>query len=340
MILKVSFFLQVVSLVYCSLCQDDIYKNCARRVIRGDCEPGMGTDQYGTIHMMLSECRKSCRDYYKDKSYPPHSIIPQYGGLEDHVVDVFGFKMPICSVNGGFTSEGRRILLNLMAMNKEQPNWVPAFTETGFEKVDIPEKVFKALKSEQERLKPSMIQESCAKGVINCEEIIDNADLKESSLRTLKKTFLMNPSTKVQNMMREELLPLAEEWSGVTLEHTSTYGIRRYTNGSWLTSHVDKFNTHVISAILNIDQKVSEDWPLYIKDNNGEDHAVFIKPGQMLWYESARLVHGRPKPLNGEYFDNIFIHYKPVGDWYDSAFIVGHKIRSKPITLKSLKKKK
>lgn len=47
------------------------------------------------------------QDYYKDKSYPPHSIIPQYGGLEDHVVDVFGFKMPICSVNGGFTSEGR-----------------------------------------------------------------------------------------------------------------------------------------------------------------------------------------------------------------------------------------
>ena len=123
-------------------------------------------------------------------------------------------------------------MLNLMAMNKEQPNWVPAFTETGFEKVDIPEKVFKALKSEQERLKPSMIQESCAKGVINCEEIIDNADLKESSLRTLKKTFLMNPSTKVQNMMREELLPLAEEWSGVTLEHTSTYGIRSEINSA------------------------------------------------------------------------------------------------------------
>ena len=126
----------------------------------------------------------------------------------------------------------------------------------------------------------------------------------------------------------------------IKILHLKENIFRRYTNGSWLTSHVDKFNTHVISAILNIDQKVTEDWPLYIKDNNGEGHAVFIKPGQMLWYESARLVHGRPKPLNGEYFDNIFIHYKPVGDWYDSAFIVGHKIRSKPITLKSLKKKK
>ena len=114
----------------------------------------------------------------------------------------------------------------MIAMNKEQPDWVPAFTEVGFEKVDIPKKVYKALKAEQERLQPTMVQETCAKGVINCEEIIDNADLQESSLRSLKKTFVMNPSTKVQDMMREELLPLAEEWSGVELEHTSTYGIR------------------------------------------------------------------------------------------------------------------
>ena len=155
------------------------------------------------------------------------------------------------------------------------------------------------------------------------------------------------------NMIKTELHPLAEKWSNVKLEHTSTYGIRyllmhdeydknsklwrRYTNGSWLTSHVDRFNTHVISAILNVAQEVREDWPLYIKDNQGRDHAVVIRPGEMVWYESARLVHGRPQPLNGAYFDNLFIHYKPVGDWYEEPFTVGSRPRRMPIQLQDLK---
>ena len=30
----------------------------------------------------------------------------------------------------------------------------------------------------------------------------------------------------------------------------------------------------MISAILNLGQDVEEDWPLFVKDNKGEDHAV------------------------------------------------------------------
>ena len=33
-------------------------------------------------------------------------------------------------------------------------------------------------------------------------------------------------------------------------------------------------NTHVISAILNLGQDVSEDWPLFVRDHGGQDHAV------------------------------------------------------------------
>ena len=72
---------------------------------------------------------------------------------------------------------------------------------------------------------------------------------------------------------------------------------------------MDRFNTHVISAILNIGQQVEEAWPLYIKDNDGRNHEVVLAPGQMVWYESARAVHGRPQPFNGEYYDNLFIHF-------------------------------
>ena len=77
-----------------------------------------------------------------------------------------------------------------------------------------------------------------------------------------------------------------------------------------------RFTTHVISAILNIGQSVTKEWELHILDNTGAAHAVTLQPGEMLWYESARLLHGRPDPLDGYYFDNLFIHYKPTNLWY------------------------
>jgi prolyl 4-hydroxylase len=36
-----------------------------------------------------------------------------------------------------------------------------------------------------------------------------------------------------------------------------------------------------------------------------------MEPGDMVFYESATCVHGRPTPLKGKYFANAFIHYKP-----------------------------
>ena len=57
-------------------------------------------------------------------------------------------------------------------------------------------------------------------------------------------------------------------------------------------------------------QSVEKDWPLYILDNEGEQHMVMMEPGEMVWYESARLIHGRPQPLEGEYYDNAFIIFR------------------------------
>ena len=55
-----------------------------------------------------------------------------------------------------------------------------------------------------------------------------------------------------------------------------------------------------------------------------------MEPGDLLLYESVRNAHGRWPGLKGKYYDNIFIHYKPV--WYDYA---ESKIR-KPLTQLSL----
>ncbi len=81
-------------------------------------------------------------------------------------------------------------------------------------------------------------------------------------------------------------------------------------NGAWLSLHVDKAATHILSAILQIDQKVREEWPLLLIDFEGRREKIYLKPGEMVLYESAKLPHGRQVPLNGTYYDNIFVHFR------------------------------
>ena len=61
-------------------------------------------------------------------------------------------------------------------------------------------------------------------------------------------------------------------------------------NMSTLIAHVDQIRTHVISVIMNIGQDVEEDWPLFIMNNKGEENMINLAPGQMVFYESARLM--------------------------------------------------
>ena len=58
--------------------------------------------------------------------------------------------------------------------------------------------------------------------------------------------------------------------------------------------HVDTANTHVISAIINVDQDVDEPWRLLILDHEENEHWITMEPGDMVLYESAKMLHGRP----------------------------------------------
>ena len=57
-------------------------------------------------------------------------------------------------------------------------------------------------------------------------------------------------------------------------------------------------------------QDVTEDWPLTVVDFNFKSKNVTLKPGEMVLYESAKMPHGRQFPLNGNYFDNVFVHFR------------------------------
>jgi prolyl 4-hydroxylase len=109
-----------------------------------------------------------------------------------------------------------------------------------------------------------------------------------------------------------------------------------WQNGSTLQSHVDRGDTHAVSAILHIDDDKEQDWwvkiacrklhamfrsdificrPLQILDHAGKLNQVLIQPGEMVLYESAKLIHGRPTPFVGKRYDNLFVHYRPANGW-------------------------
>ena len=113
------------------------------------------------------------------------------GGLEDHVVDEFGFRTPICSENQGFTAIGRGIRLNLIALNKIQPDWVPKFTAAGFAKVRVPAEIYSSLLTEYNRLKSTPFGETCDLSTINCERIVSDDDQEESQLKGIQRTFMI-----------------------------------------------------------------------------------------------------------------------------------------------------
>ena len=55
----------------------------------------------------------------------------------------------------------------------------------------------------------------------------------------------------------------------------------------------------------------------------------------MLIYESASVPHGRQEALDGEYFDNVFVHFYPSKVWYRNEFDISH-LPEKKIILNDL----
>jgi len=109
----------------------------------------------------------------------------------------------------------------------------------------------------------------------------------------------------------EALRPAHEHWCGMKLEESACYGFRVYQRGTYLHNHVDRTRTHIVSSTICVDYRLDEPWPLYIEDINGSAYQVDMKPGEFLFYEGARLVHGRPWPLKGDYYIGMFVHYRP-----------------------------
>ena len=104
------------------------------------------------------------------------------------------------------------------------------------------------------------------KPTINCDKLIDGKLVNSNNTSLMD---FMNPNV-VTRTIEFQLQKIMEGWANVKLNNNCiTYGIRRYTRGAVLLQHVDRIPSHIISAILQIDQKVDEDWPLTLVDHKG-----------------------------------------------------------------------
>jgi len=149
-----------------------------------------------------------------------------------------------------------------------------------------------------------------------------------------------------------EMRQVLQWWTGQPLKHTSTFGLREYKRGSMLINHVDRMDTHIASAVIQVEQKNIDEgggWPLEVILPAGctttqpeECHRteIYMQPGQMALYEGGKIMHGRPMRLRGEAFGNVFSHFAPL-DWEgpNKKAHVPRKKRRKPKLVKPVKPK-
>jgi hypothetical protein len=206
-----------------------------------------------------------------------------------------------------------------------QFNMLPSFTDVGYKLMDMPkdihEKLMKRLHQYVAPLQhayPHTTHALCT-NTTPCSSPLpfrynESTPLHEGPVNIIENNGDAPGFISQEDLNREilqQLKGLHEEWCGVELEPSWAFGLRVYHNGNVLKRHVDRVETHVISAILHIDHDTDEPWPIVIADNTGVEHAVDLPAGKMLFYESARLPHARPTPMKGKYYSSLFVHYRP-----------------------------
>jgi hypothetical protein len=168
-----------------------------------------------------------------------------------------------------------------------QARLMPKFTFRQWDVVDAPREIHEKLRDRFQTMLPHAKLESMGPGLSGVEG-------------PLHATFFEQEELNYEVL--HALTPLFSEWAGVELEPTSVYGVRVYRNGSTLRDHLDVLETHVISGILHIDSDLDGPFPIQIEDGTGELASLNLKPGQLMFYESAKCFHQRSIPMRGRYY--------------------------------------
>ena len=181
-----------------------------------------------------------------------------------------------------------------------------SFTELGFNKGRLPDDLWGSIQTYYYNNRDHGVREEYDGHTINWYDV---------------DPFFIGMPWGLKGYWQTRLRALVEKWIGgnITLENTDIYGMRRYEDGARLLSHVDREATHAVSLIVNVAQlNIREPWRVEIYDHADRLHEIEMNPGDIVYYESAKALHGRMKPLQGDFYVNFFTHYRPIGDpeWF------------------------
>jgi len=188
----------------------------------------------------------------------------------------------------------------------------PRFTNSGFKKTLVPSELYSQIMDEYNRMDFSEIIEDKIYDEVWGYNVGGISNLNPKEIFYYKDSISKN----LYDRCYEVLTPILEEWCGTELEETWGYGIRSYTRNSILQLHRDKCETHIISCIIFVDEQANKKWPLDFFDHDLNHHKVIFNSGEMLLYESL-CAHGRLTPFDGEYYRNMYFHWKPL--FWDSG---------------------
>ena len=126
-------------------------------------------------------------------------------------------------------------------------------------------------------------------------------------------TLLSLSLEQVQTLTAKELVP--------------TYSYHRlYTTGTELKRHSDRPSCEISTTLClgydvsNVDSSKYPDWdwPMFIKEKDGTEIPVHMKPGDMIIYRGCELEHWR-EPYWGKNHAQVFLHYNEKEGEYDIA---------------------
>jgi len=196
-------------------------------------------------------------------------------------------------------------------MNRNQPQSMVNMTSTGYRKIKAPPALIKLLSDFWETNKQHKVEEEWGFG-----NIFTNHWEAPTYMVSVEDENLEGAGAELKKAVWDAAIDGIAEWTGgvAKLRPVSLYGIREYTEGAILSPHVDRVPL-VSSGIVNVAQDVDEPWPLEVYDRQGHAVNITMEPGEMILYESHSLIHGRPFPLKGRFYANIFIHFEPYEGW-------------------------
>ena len=189
-----------------------------------------------------------------------------------------------------------------------QPRSVYNYTKDGFLKRRAPEDLFAALSAFWELNKHEKAADEWGEQI----SVYHNHWAVPTMFLRLQDQAYPGGGHDLAAFVSDKVRDVVEEWTGQFVMASSVHGIRIYHNDSILAPHVDRIPL-VLSAIINVAQDVDEPWPLEVYDHNGQAHNVTMEPGDMVLYESSSIIHGRPFPMRGRYFANVFVHMEVLG---------------------------